>query len=304
MIDISLATHPTLYVDYKEGLKFLSDLNDKDYEYPKDITLFHIYTEIKNTKELECIKSFLATQNLEKTQLVVWSDYDIDDNPLIQPYKKYLDLRLWDAKKEAEGTPLEGKEHLDAVDGKYWLQSDLLRILVLYKYGGIWVDTDVIFLKDWKQILDQEYMYQWGSETNYKEEGACATVLSGFKESEFMAQLINGVVESKILPNTTVWGKDMFAKIWNKWPNFTIFPSTFFNTEWLVSKTDTPLRKSLLDGFHKINVSKDYLFLDAFGWHWHNTANKHKDIESGSKFHQLQLITESKLKLKKLLYEN
>tara|TARA_R110002020_G_scaffold81401_6_gene202300 strand:- start:65 stop:970 length:906 start_codon:yes stop_codon:yes gene_type:complete len=301
MINISLEKNPILYTDYREGLKFLSNLNDEDYEYPKDITLFHIYTEIRNIKELECIKSFLATQHLEKTQLIVWSDYDINDNPLIQPYKKYLDLRVWDAKKEAENTPLEGKSHLDAVDGKYWLQSDLLRILVLYKYGGVWVDTDVIFLKDWKQILDQEYMYQWGSEINYKEGGACATVLSGFKESEFMTHLINGVVDSAIIPGTTVWGKDMFAKIWNKWPNFTIFPSTFFNTEWLVSKTDAPLRESLLDGFHKINISKDYLFLDAFGWHWHNSSNKDKPIESGSKFDRLAQITHMKLVDKGLL---
>ena len=245
MINLNLENNPILYKDYEEGLKFLATLKDEDYEYPKDITLFHIYTEIKNDKELECIKSFLATQHLEKTKLIVWSDYDINDNPLIQPYKKYLDLRIWDAKKEAEDTPLAGKSHLDAVDGKYWLQSDLLRILVLYKYGGVWVDSDIILLRDWKPILDQEYMYQWGSETNYKEEGACATVLSGFKESEFMTHLINGVVESEILPNTTVWGKDMFAKTWNKWPHFTIFPSTFFNTEWLVSKKYPGLDKSL-----------------------------------------------------------
>tara|TARA_R110000824_G_scaffold294113_1_gene482428 strand:- start:19086 stop:19994 length:909 start_codon:yes stop_codon:yes gene_type:complete len=296
MINLNLENNPILYKDYEEGLKFLATLKDEDYEYPKDITLFHIYTEIKNDKELECIKSFLATQHLEKTKLIVWSDYDINDNPLIQPYKKYLDLRIWDAKKEAEDTPLAGKSHLDAVDGKYWLQSDLLRILVLYKYGGVWVDSDIILLRDWKPILDQEYMYQWGSETNYKEEGACATVLSGFKESEFMTHLINGVVESEILPNTTVWGKDMFAKTWNKWPHFTIFPSTFFNTEWLVSKKYPGLNLKIIDGWFAVNeYVEDNLFLDAFGWHWHNSTNKDKPIESGSKFYRLREITDGKL---------
>ena len=67
MINLNLENNPILYKDYEEGLKFLANVKDEDYEYPNDITLFHIYTEIKNDKELECIKSFLATQHLEKT---------------------------------------------------------------------------------------------------------------------------------------------------------------------------------------------------------------------------------------------
>ena len=135
MINLSFKNNPEQYQKYLKGLEFLRSINDSDYEYPNDVTLFHIYTEVRTDKELECIKSFLATQNLDKCKLIVWSDYNIEDNPLIQPYKKYLDLRVWDAKKEAKGTILEGIPHLDAIDDKHYLQSDLLRILVLYKYG-------------------------------------------------------------------------------------------------------------------------------------------------------------------------
>ena len=48
---------------------------------------------------------------------------------------------------------LEGIPHLKAMDGKHYLQSDLLRILVLYKYGGVWVDMDIIFLRDFKPLF-------------------------------------------------------------------------------------------------------------------------------------------------------
>ena len=301
MIDISLENNPELYWDYAKGLEFLSEIKDEDYEYPEHTTLFHIYTEIKSDKELECIKSFLATQNLEKTKLIVWSDYDINDNPLIQPYREYLDLRVWRPGVEAHGTPLQNMKHVLARDSKHWLQSDLLRILVLYKYGGVWADMDVVFIRDFKPILDQEYMYQWGGETDIAVEGACASVLAGFKESEFMHRLITGLIQSPVMPATTIWGKQLFAKVWSQWPNFTIFPSTFFNTEWLITKTDRPFRESLLDGFSRITTSKDYLFLDAFAWHWHNTSRKEAVIEEGSKFHQLQQITNTKLRDKGIL---
>ena len=67
MIEISKETHPNLYFDYRDGLKFLNQIDLKNYEYPDEIITFHIYTEIKNDKELECVKSYLATQNLNKS---------------------------------------------------------------------------------------------------------------------------------------------------------------------------------------------------------------------------------------------
>ena len=86
MINLSYEKNPELYFDYAKGLKLLSKIKDEDYEYPSEIVPFHIYTEIKNDKELECVKSFFATQNLEQTKLILWSDYDISDNEMLQPY--------------------------------------------------------------------------------------------------------------------------------------------------------------------------------------------------------------------------
>jgi len=302
MIDISLEKNPEFYKDYEMCLEFLSNIKDENYEYPSDVTLFHIYTEVRTDKELECIKSFIATQNLEKCKLIIWSDYDINDNPRIQPYKEYLDLRLWDAKKEAKGTILEGIPHLDAMDDKHYLQSDLLRILVLYKYGGVWVDMDIIFLRDFKPLLDQEYMYQWGGDIDFANQGACATVISGFKKSEFMTKLMQGVIDSRIVPETTIWGKDLFASLWKKWPNFTIFPSPFFNTEWLISKKDVKLSEDVENGWFINNgIGDKYLFLEAFAWHWHNSSKKHLPIEKGSKFYALQEVTNKRLKERKII---
>lgn len=289
MIDLSYEKDPELYFDFRKGLDFLQKIDDNDYEYPNEITNFHVYSEIRNEKELECVKSYFATQNLEKTKLILWSDYDITDNELLKPFKDKIDFRVWNAVSEAKGTILENeKEKLESADQKHYLQSDLLRLLALYKYGGVWIDMDIILLRDFKSILDQEYMYQWGGETNFEVDGACATVLSLKKQSEFAEKLLITLKEMPIIGNTVIWGKDLFAKLYRSWPQFTIFPSTFFNTEWLISKVDPDLSRNVEEGWFDSTEYSDNLFLDAFAWHWHNSSYKFRNIEDGSKFNLLQ----------------
>jgi len=304
MISLSLETQPELYVDYRKGLEFLRNIKDEDYSYPKERTNFHVYTEFRNPKELMVLKSYLTTQNLDKTKLIIWSDYDISDHPEVQAYKNLecLDFRIYDPYEEAKGTPVEGVGQLAAKDTKYYLKSDFLRILAGYKYGGIWIDMDIVFLRDFKPILDQEYMYQWGGETDFASEGACATVLSLFKESEFATELLSELLKMPIIPDSTIWGKDMFAQLWRRYPKFTIFPSTFFNTEWLMSKVSPEERDSAnLGGFENKLQNPDHLFLEAFAWHWHNSSNKNKQVVKGSKFDLLDKIINRGLKHKGLL---
>jgi hypothetical protein len=274
----------------------LREIDASRYSYPDSVTNFHIYTEVKTDKELAAIESFLATQNLEKCKLIVWSDYDISDNPRIQSYKDLLDLRVYDPVKESIGTPLENHlSILQAKDSKYYLQSDLLRILVLYKYGGVWFDMDVLLLRDFLPILDQEYMYMWGSETDFARDGACATVLSLKKESKFARDLIEQVLNTPFVPNSTCWGKDMFATLYRREP-FPVLPSTFFNTEWCIN-VKYPGLGDFIDRcwFADVGLGDRYLFLEAFGWHWHNSSNKNKVVEPGSKFDLLCKMIKSKL---------
>lgn len=301
-VNISFETHPQYYHDFEECLKLLREIDGSSYSYPEDVTNFHIYTEVRTDKELVAIESFLATQNLNKCKLIVWSDYDISDNPRIQAYKHLLDLRVYDPVKEAVGTPLENYANLlQAKDSKYYLQSDLLRILVLYKYGGVWFDMDVILLRDFLPILDQEYMYMWGSETDFVREGACATVLALKTKSEFATNLIDQIIRTPYVTNTTCWGKDMFASLYRS-AQFPILPSTFFNTEWCINVKYPGMGDFIDKGWFKNEgYGEKYLFLEAFGWHWHNSSNKHKNIEDSSKFDLLQKFVKNKLKERNII---
>ncbi len=312
MINISYEQNPELYEDYEKSLKFLREqVKSKDYEYPKEKVNFHLYTEVRTPKELMVIKSLLATQNLEHCNIILWSDYDIQDNPLIEPYKQYLDFRVWDPVREAIGTPLEGHyQILMAKDHKHYLQSDMLRILALHKYGGIWADMDIIFLRDFVPLLDQEYMYMWGSELDFENQGACATVLALNKGSEFSLELLEELKRAPIVPATCCWGREMFATLYKRY-KYPILPSAFFNTEWCINYKypgyGDEVEKSWfktnpnLEGDTRTGAEDGYMFREAFTWHWHNDSKKNQVPEPGSKFYLLSEWVEELLKEKEIL---
>jgi hypothetical protein len=317
MIDITLENNMIFYENYKSGLEFLSNINYDNYEYPKERVKFHVYTEANTEKELESIKSYLATQNLDKTELIVWSDYDITNQENIQPYKDLVTLKVYSATEEAKGTPLEGKtKYLTPEDtSRHWMNSGIFRFLVLYKYGGIYYDMDMVLLRDFKPLLNQNFAYQWGSSTNFSKisgqgemMGPCAALLGAIKGDEYIRNCMEQLIVTEIRPATTCFDEDMLSYVYKKNPNaFTVFPSTFFNTEWLISRSDPETKelKKLIEQSWFINngYAKDNLFLEAFAWHWHNSSNNHKTIEPGSKFYELQQITNNKLRNRGISYD-
>lgn len=309
MIEISYETEPDLYFDYRKTLKYLSKIDEDDYEYPEEITPFHVYTEVRTDKELECIKSYLATQNLEKTKLIVWSDYSIEDNPRIQPYKEYIDLRVYNPHEVAKNTPLDGLEtYLSPTeDNNHWMNSGILRFLVVYKFGGIYADQDMVLLRDFKPILQQDFAYQWGGSVDFAKlnprggdcHGPCAAMIGAKKGGAYIENCIKTLITTRVIPGTTCFDEDMLGRVYREYGSdlFTVFPSPFFNTEWLISKVDTELSENVEAGWFVNNgYAEDNLYLDAFAWHWHNSSNKHKPVEKGSKFDMLREVTDSRLK--------
>lgn len=60
-------------------------------------------------------------------------------------------------------------------------KSDLLRLLLLYKYGGVWIDTDTILLRDLRPIV--EYFGEFGGRfaMNQKFNNAILSLRKGSK---------------------------------------------------------------------------------------------------------------------------
>jgi hypothetical protein len=48
-------------------------------------------------------------------------------------------------------------------DSNCYLEGDVFRLLVLHKYGGIYIDMDVLILRDLSPLNELEFLYQWGT---------------------------------------------------------------------------------------------------------------------------------------------
>ena len=274
---------PEIYTNGNKALAFAKAIPEAVYP---EKTNFHFCWRVPlefGRKQVLALKSCITTQNLENVNIIMWSNVDLSHNEWIQPIARHIELRIWDPVKEAEGTPLEGLRLLTKDDEHHWLGGDLFRLLVLYKYGGVYVDQDVVFIRDFAPLLDQEFMYQWGTETptspqNAKINGA---VMRMFKQSKLATDLITTLPKMPAGFDSTDWSATLYGEVRKINKNWTIFPCAFFNPEWQLfinmGESAHPFR----------NGSDSKLDFDgAFSWHWHNKWDA--PIEEGSKFQRLE----------------
>ena len=291
MINIDHIKNQDLYTNHRKALDFLNTIEYSNYKFP-EMTNFHVYSEIKNPMELLVIKSYLVTQNLKKTNLTLWSDYDISNNPLLKPYLNYITLKVYDPLAEGKDTVLEGKECLAARGIFSYQQSDIFRILILKKYGGIFVDMDIIFLRNMLPFLDQEFMYMWGRYTEKFE--ICATVLSLFKNSELANLLLEEASKIPLKPyGDRLWYACYLYDIVYKKHPFNILPAAFFDTEWQIENFH-------FDPFAP--MPENTLYTEAFTWHWHNGGGRRQGIpQQNSKIQILNQIIDQALLAKNII---
>lgn len=167
--------------------------------------------------------------------------------------------------------------------------SDLVRFIILYIYGGIYIDADTIILRDLKEIYDIEYewAYRW-SFHNYMN----TAVLRLRKESEIAKYIIKKAFDNKIKfhPKDITKYLRESKYIYNKNKNdtqtkFLILPTALFDPLW--NKHDgydkkimySPKFKNFDDVFKEdknITLTKKFnnFLPGAYTYHWHNHWNE------------------------------
>jgi hypothetical protein len=301
MIDISYDKNPNLYTDYEDCLNFLGCTREENFSYPIEPVNFHLYSEIRNEKELLSLKSFFATQNLNHCHLILWSDYYIQDNPLLAPFKNRIEFKIYDPVFLSRGTIMEGHTGiLEATDTRHYLKSGVLRFLATHVMGGIWYDMDMVLLRNLVPIMDQEFAYMWGSETDFAGFGPCAAFMNIHKNSEHSIMCLEELIKSPIIPDTVCFDHQLLAKVYRRRP-FTVFPSVFFNTEWQINKKHPGKGTAIESGWFEKNEYSDNLFPEAFAWHWHNSSKKNLEVKEGSKFFRISKIMDKLLKNKGII---
>ncbi len=139
------------------------------YIHPEDRVQYHTYwrTDLAPFGERQewMLRSFFATQSVNSSRLVLWSNGDLSDNEILQEYLRlYPDaflLRKVDFANLAVGTALNDSDLLRVQDQKAWVDGDLVRLLVLWAYGGVWVDMDTLLTRDVEPLLEHEFVTQW-----------------------------------------------------------------------------------------------------------------------------------------------
>lgn len=294
MIDIK--THPELYNDrdVTACLDFCKKLQPVKL---KEEVIFHKLWRNKGNefgrKQILAIKSFIVTQQLDNCKLVLWTDYDIKGIEQLLPF---IEIRHYSPIEEAKNTVLENDKILHYSDKMAYVDGDLFRLLILHKYGGLYSDMDVVFLRDLSPVLSYEFMYGWGS--MYNTDGWInGAVMKMFKNSQLSNDFMNAM-KSINIDSETALGKDLYLKIRNINKNWVVFPAGFFNTEWQFNgnylrneRKDEEFTRFIISAMKKTKYSNE-LFDGAFSWHWHNKWKD--DIEEGSKFQIIESIINDK----------
>lgn len=111
---------------------------------------------------LVAIKAYLLTQNLIKTQLWLWTesiDTIVTDNTrnFFHTFSDVITIKVFSWDEEIKDTPLAGHEYCSnyshfklRFDFESFLPGyeDLVRHVLLFTYGGLWIDNDAVLLRD------------------------------------------------------------------------------------------------------------------------------------------------------------
>jgi len=115
--------------------------------------------------------SFLATQPLSQSKLVLWSNgADLVANnyfvrPFLEKWGDNIEVRQVDMNALTRGTELDGL--LSGIDGgglfdeRAWVDGDAVRLLVLWHFGGVWLDMDQVLTRDLHPLTESEFVTQW-----------------------------------------------------------------------------------------------------------------------------------------------
>lgn len=224
---------------------------------PTEKRYFHTYWRVDlapfEARQEWMIKSFFATQDTTSTTLILWSNGDLSHNTLlrtwVQQYPDAFELRVVDMAALARGTAMEGSHLLKSNDVKAWVDGDLIRLLLLWNYGGVWVDMDSLLTRDLTPLLEHEFVTQWdcygvypfhpsvylltGSLIDKKYQPFNGALMHFFKHSPYLCEFFHVMITSPPpRAGSTDWGSLLYFKLWrrlvaNGIPPFKILPFCF-----------------------------------------------------------------------------
>ncbi|KAF0532743.1 wd repeat and sof domain-containing protein 1 [Gigaspora margarita] len=302
-------------------LKYLDD-NEEDYMISFPTTagvsppppcnrdhspmLFHVFWKGQITDKIALMmKSFLYSQPLECSKLYVWldniNDTNFNDNEHIRPLLKYsptnIEFKEWNIVEQFSSSDIyAGWQNHDHSTITVAL-SDLVRFVVLHNYGGIYIDADVLLVRDMRPLYyaNFEFSYRWSYLNEYN-----TAVLRLWKESQSSKMAIRGAINNNmsfhpweirkylsIHENSThretnkfiyMFPPGLFDPLWlkrdNQQPSSVLSPNLRYLTDVFnpsIIPDEIPgLDPAIFDGSPLDIRYIENFFRGAFTYHWHN----------------------------------
>jgi hypothetical protein len=282
------------YNDIDKGIEFLKTHQFNFFLPENEKTIYHVYWYgTLGRKQILCINSYLATQDLKNTELWVWLDFETFKKSIkLVPKHENIKIKKYNPGTESYNTPLEGKKYLK--QNKFLkFRSDLARLIFLYKYGGIYFDLDLILLKDLKPLLGVEFCYTWGAFKRgnnalirfFKKSKNCIEVINKYKNI-----MINGGDHVKKFNSKFKYTIGLVHEVYSNL-NIICFPSVMFDPVWnlvdLKKKSKFSSLNNFDDFFKKTNENIDFFFNNQiYAYHWHSRNNS--VIEKNSFFEKIE----------------
>ncbi|KAK9765256.1 hypothetical protein K7432_006549 [Basidiobolus ranarum] len=266
--------------------------------------LFHIFWRGPFTDKIALtVKSFLYTQPLECSKLVIWlhewgTAEQLLENEFSKPFLDFparlIEFKRWNLDTILSLSPDFANVKTQKINTVGY--SDMVRFLVLHVYGGIYLDGDVLLLRDMRPLYHtpENFAYKW-SYTNVYNTAVFRMRPNSTTSTYLVKQAIKnnmGFHPRYIKQYLNDWEKE-HANIRNmniEQPRILMFPPSIFDPLWLrVDKHETgetinPNLSQFKDVFEVEKISgefdgyKDFahtrafenFFPGAFTYHWHN----------------------------------
>lgn len=258
-------------------------------------TIFHCYWNGElNEKHLGSLKSCYCFHSDHK--IILWLENTSHDNPFLNDARQYAEIRWFDIHSEINNTKFEiewltidAVENLRRQDLPFY--TDMIRCLLLFKYGGIWFDLDILFLRSIVPIIEnyrnEIVVYEW--------ENQCYPNNAFFMSLDPGNMKLEQIIDY-ILKRNRGWGFQQSHLSYDLPLDFLVLPCEWFDAGWV----DTPHNMESTDFFfNDFFLPSDKIwnlenfFPGAFCYHWHNKWND--PIASSSMYTQLMTEIERML---------
>ncbi|EJU02459.1 hypothetical protein DACRYDRAFT_88808 [Dacryopinax primogenitus] len=189
-------------------------------------TYYHMYWRADllpfAERQVWTLRSFFATQDISRSTLILWSNGDLSQNrdiaTFLHTYPDAFQVRMIDIEELARGTALDGSPMLARAgkDRRAWVDGDLVRLLVVWYYGGVWVDMDSLLTRDLAPLLEHEFVVQWDC-YDKKFMPLNGAILHFQQHSPYLCEAFHIMATGPPpQPNSIDWGSRLYHKLWRR----------------------------------------------------------------------------------------